>query len=104
MAIIAGYRAAATVVHGGEVHAILQVHQIYGLIVTALALVLAFWRLKNNSPKHLMANVFHQIISVLLCIFLTLGADLGGLMVYKYGVGVASVTPTADSQEHMKGV
>lgn len=104
IAIIAGFKAAETVIHDNIAHSVMEVHELYGLIVTALALVLALWRYHNKAPQRLMANVLHQILSVLLCVFLTLGADLGGLMVYKYGVGVASVKPSVDSHEHMQGV
>jgi uncharacterized membrane protein len=104
IAIIAGFKAAETVAHGSAVHSVMEVHELYGLMVTALALVLALWRYHNNTPPRLMANVLHQILSVSLCIFLTLGADLGGLMVYKYGIGVESAKPPVDSHEHMQGV
>ena len=104
IAIFAGFSAAENVIHGSSVHAVMEIHELYGLIVTALALVLALWRFNNQYPQRLMANVLHQILSVLLCVFLSLGADLGGLMVYKYGVGVESSKPAVDSHEHMQNV
>ena len=51
VAILAGFKAAETVVHGSEVHSVMEIHELYGLIVTALALVLALWRYRKKSPQ-----------------------------------------------------
>ena len=103
IAILAGFKASETVVHGSTVHSVMETHELYGLIVTGLALVLALWRYRIKLPQRIMANMLHLILSVLLCIFLTLGADLGALMVYKYGVGVESAKVAGDSHKHMQG-
>jgi hypothetical protein len=38
-----------------------------------------------------------------LCTALMLGADLGGLMVYKFGIGVEAVSPAANNVLHAHG-
>jgi len=40
----------------------------------------------------------------LLCAVLTLGADLGGLMVYKFGIGVEAASSAGDSLLHEHGL
>lgn len=102
--VIAGFQAASNVPHGLEVHAILEQHKWYGLFVAMLGLILSVWRFRSRLFFCKEANVFHLISSALLCAMLTLGADLGGLMVYKFGIGVEAVSPTSDSFSHAHGL
>ena len=86
--VTAGFIAAATVAHGEEVHAIMERHEHFGVSVLSLATVLSVWRLKSGGVIEGGANSFFLILAALLCVLMMLGADLGGLMVYKYGVAV----------------
>lgn len=86
--VTAGFIAAATVAHGEEVHAIMERHEHFGVSVLSLATVLSAWRLKSGGVIEGGANSFFLILAALLCVLMMLGADLGGLMVYKYGVAV----------------
>lgn len=101
MTVIAGYFAAMTVPHGIEVHYIIEKHKVYGIIIAGVAMILSIWRLLGKTLPRREANVLQFLLSGIVCVALILGADLGGLMVYKYGIGVeAAVTKTIDNIEH----
>lgn len=86
--VIAGFIAANTVAHGDDVHAIMERHEHFGVSVLSLAVLLSAWRLKSGGVIQGGANSFFLILAGLLSVLMMLGADLGGLMVYKYGVAV----------------
>lgn len=89
--VIAGFIAADTVAHGQNVHDIMENHEHIGIAILSLAAALSAWRLKGGSLIQGGANSFFLIMSAILCLLMALGADLGGLMVYRYGVAVKSV-------------
>lgn len=102
--VTAGFIAAATVPHGHNVHEIMTYHEYFGVTVLSLALLLSAWRTKSGVSMGAGANVFFLMLSALLCVFMALGADLGGLMVYKYGVAVQAVQiPDAEAHVHANG-
>jgi len=89
--VAAGYYAAATVEHSETVHAIMENHEGFGVTVLIIAAFLSVWRLyvrRKFSPKWQFA---HLALAFILSVVIALGADLGGLMVYKYGVGGQAV-------------
>jgi len=86
--VIAGFIAANTVVHGDDVHDIMERHEHLGVSVLSLAVLLSAWRLKSGGIIQAGANSFFLILAGVLSVLMMLGADLGGLMVYKYGVAV----------------
>lgn len=88
MTVLAGLQAAATVMHGDDVHEIMQTHKHFGLSVLTLATILSAWRFIFKGALQGVLNGLHLACAAVLCLLLTFGADLGGLMVYKYGVGV----------------
>jgi uncharacterized membrane protein len=103
LTVWAGFMAAESIPHGGNVHAIMERHEHIGIWVLSLAIGLSLWRMKANTALQGAANGFFLLASALLCLLLGLGADLGGLMVYKYGVAVAAAPLAADSEEHQHG-
>ncbi len=98
--VLAGFNAASTVAHGQNVHDIMENHEHFGVSVLTLATVLSAWRLKSHGLIQGGANVLFLILSALLFLIMSLGADLGGLMVYHYGVAVDAVTAPADGHVH----
>ncbi|MBL6986947.1 MAG: DUF2231 domain-containing protein [Methylobacter sp.] len=90
--VTAGFIAAGSVAHGDDVHAIMERHEHLGVSVLSLAILLSAWRMKSGSVIQGGANSFFLILAALLCVLMMLGADLGGLMVYKYGVAVKAVS------------
>jgi hypothetical protein len=76
-------------------------HEHFGISVLSLAVVLSIWRLKSGGLIRGGANNFFLILSALLCVLMMLGADLGGLMVYHYGVAVKAAPVPQDSYSHI---
>ena len=98
--VIAGFIAASSIAHGQNVHDIMERHEHFGISVLSLALVLSIWRIKSGGLIRGGANSFFLILSALLCVLMMLGADLGGLMVYHYGVAVKAVQAPEGGHDH----
>jgi len=103
LAVIAGFIAERSVAHGDNVHAIMEKHEFFGLITLGLASFLSGWQfLKHKTHSQNNTHPLFLVLSALLCLSLSLGADLGGLMVYQYGIAVkaVSVSATQHYQQH----
>jgi uncharacterized membrane protein len=87
-----GLHAADTVAHGDDVHMIMEHHEHLGISVLSLALVLSAWRMFARDGISGSWNTLHLSMAGILAVILAFTADLGGLMVYGYGVAVAPVT------------
>ena len=101
--VIAGLIAAGSVAHGQNVHDIMERHEQIGISVLSTAILLSIWRVKSGVLPKGGANNFFLLLSALLCLLMMLGADLGGLMVYKYGVAVEAVQVTEEGPDHEHG-
>ena len=109
--VLAGFSAAESVAHNESVHDIMEHHEDVGISILSLSLGLSAWRIKTGVLQGWKNGVF-LTLSALLFGLIIQGADLGGLMVYKYGVAVHSTTSTtvvpetpaadsgADGEEH----
>lgn len=86
--VIAGLFAAETVEHGEDVHGIMERHEHIGKGILALSLILSAVRIKGWGISMSGGNWLFLLFSGLLVLLVALGADLGGLMVYQYGVSV----------------
>ena len=89
--VVLGLHAASTVAHGDDVHMIMEHHEHLGISVLSLAMVLSAWRLFSRDGIAGSLNTLHLSMAGILAILLAFTADLGGLMVYGYGVAVAPV-------------
>ena len=98
--VIAGFIAADSVAHGQNVHDIMEDHEHIGITILSLAAVLSAWRLKGGSLIQGGANGLFLGLSALLCLLILLGADLGGFMVYQYGVAVKTAPVSDVSHDH----
>jgi len=103
VAAAAGLVAAAGVPHGGQVHEIMEWHERLMLTVSILAVVLAFWRFLAGTAVSTMAVGLHLFLATAMMALMMFGTDLGGLMVYRYGVGVASLQAQEDVHHHVHG-
>lgn len=95
----AGLIAEDSVPHGASVHEIMEWHERLGLTVAGLSVVLAVWRAVAGAAFTGMAQAFHLLLAGIVGVCLFFGADLGGLMVYQYGVGVRNLQQ-ADGHHH----
>ena len=98
--VIAGFIAAESVVHGENVHDIMERHEQIGVSILSTAVLLSIWRIKSGVLPRSGANNFFLLLSALLCLLMMLGADLGGLMVYNYGVAVKAVQVPEGGHDH----
>lgn len=100
----AGLFAGASVPHGAAVHEVMEWHERIMLSVTGLAVFLAIWRAAvGGAFNSTMANGLSLFIGVVMVALMAIGADLGGLMVYRHGVGVASLQRQEDAIQHLHG-
>ncbi|MCI0733069.1 MAG: DUF2231 domain-containing protein [Methylococcaceae bacterium] len=103
-----GLLGAEGVFHEGEVHEQMSRHRDYGLNVVALSLFLCAWRLTEGRDLLGLSRIIQNALGVLILVNLMLGADLGGGMVYKYGVAVQAVPreemSEMGSHEHGGGI
>lgn len=91
LTVAMGLIAAESVAHGGDVHEIMERHQQLGISVFLLSSLLAGWRWLAKGRISGAANSLYLLCAVILTGLLSLTADLGGLMVYQYGVAVKPV-------------
>jgi uncharacterized membrane protein len=99
--VIAGLIAAESVAHGQNVHDIMERHEQIGISILSTAILLSIWRIKSGILPNGGANNFFLFLTALLCLLMMLGADLGGLMVYKYGVAVEAAPIPEESYSHV---
>ncbi len=83
-----GISAAESVAHNDHVHKIMERHEYLGISVCVLSFILSLWRLALGGVVKGFANIPFLFFSIILVALLTLTADLGGFMVYQYGVAV----------------
>lgn len=97
VAVATGLYAAATVPHDDSVHDIMEHHEQFGFGVLALGGALCIWRWFGQRFLQGGINVLYLGTATIMVICMTFGADLGGLMVYHYGVNVRMVAATPES-------
>lgn len=98
--VIAGVLAANSVDHGENVHDIMERHKQMGMAVLSLSIALSAWRLKSAGIIKSGVKWIYLFLTFALFILVFLTADLGGLMVYKFGVAVKAVPVIDTSHVH----
>jgi uncharacterized membrane protein len=93
--VMAGLFAADSVEHDEAVHNIMESHEHFGITVLSIGFGLSIWRMKGWLMHSKVGNAVFLTISAILCLVLMFGADLGGLMVYRYGVAVSRSETTS---------
>lgn len=96
LTVWAGFIASDTVPHGQNVHDIMERHEQLGISILALSAALSAWRLRRPVNGW---GIYNALTVILLGVII-FGADLGGLMVYKYGVAVEAVTVSSEDSHH----
>lgn len=99
-AAAAGLYAASIVPHGQDVHEIMEWHERLGITVTSLALILSLWRWLAKSVIDGIAEALHLFLAAIMVVCMVFGADLGGLMVYEYGVAVRTLQNAEANAQH----
>lgn len=100
LTVYLGYQAAEAVAHDDVVHSIMERHETLGVTVLCMAVILSAIRWFFGSSPNLGLRIGSLLFAGLLNVLLFLGADLGGLMVYHYGVAVNAVLPSLSNFQH----
>lgn len=87
-AVATGLIAAETVEHDETVHRIMETHETYGITVLTLAVLLSVWRVAVRGVLGGLPRALHLALGLLMVGVMTLGADLGGMMVYGHASAV----------------
>lgn len=103
VASVAGFIAADNLGHDSPGHGMVHDHRNLMLGATALGLVAS--AIAFRFRKDVTGGVRKGIIALMVvtCAVLTLGADRGANLVYRYGVGVLNETPPATDDGHSHG-
>lgn len=93
--VITGFIAAGQLGHDTPGHELVHIHRNWMIVTSAAAIVVSgvAWLLRQRTSLYASFSVTTALF--FLCIGLTLGADRGAFLVYRYGHGV-STTPRAD--------
>ncbi|MFB3880540.1 MAG: DUF2231 domain-containing protein [Armatimonadota bacterium] len=85
-----GLHAAATVPHPDAAHELLEDHESLAIASFVVAAVLSVWRLVLWQKLRKIQAAF-PVALLALAVMVNLTADLGGRLVYRYGIGTTAV-------------
>ncbi len=86
-AVITGLIAASTIPHNQEIHEAMTIHRNFMIVVALLSLSLGGYLYLKKEVFAMHKNLIFLGCLALMLGLLTVGADFGGKMVFKYGAG-----------------
>ena len=98
-AIISGLLAANNVPHNDLSHETMELHETLGYVIGGILLILFLWRLRLKGELPQKGRAVYVLLLLGVAVTVVISADLGGKMVYEYGVAVKAV-PQTESGEH----
>lgn len=99
LAVAFGFWASAQMGHGSPGHDLVHVHRNFMLVATAISAlitVVSWWKRDADGRWRFILSA----MSVVLVVVMTIGADRGAELVFRYGVGVANDPPPHAMHEH----
>lgn len=102
-AVGTGFWAAADMGHNHPGHDLVHIHRNFMVATTISALILSVFIFYNRHHYYADSAHFMIIGLVIVVALLLLGADRGGLLVFKHGIGVKNVPPPISEHEHDNG-
>lgn len=109
LTVLTGLFAAKSIPHSEEVHLIMESHKHLALLILFLTAILVVWRFSHERPPVGVDGWSFLGLAGLTSLLIMFAADMGGLMVYQYGVAVTPVMETdalqhaAEQHEHEPG-
>lgn len=85
--VITGFIAASTLPHNEDIHQAMLIHLKIMVLVVLISLSLSGYLLYLKDLLAIKKNVAFLVGLILMAALLTIGADYGGKMVFKYGAG-----------------
>ena len=86
-AVLTGRQAMGAAKHSFEIGEIMELHEHLGYVILALASLVTIWRLVKKDSLSIRARWLAWSVLAVACGTLTFSANLGGRMVYEFGVG-----------------
>jgi uncharacterized membrane protein len=88
LALITGLRAEESIEHGGSVHLVMERHETLAIVVTALLVILAAWRIWRRGRFGPQERPVYLSVAAVGALAVVWTAHIGGTMVYRYGGGI----------------
>ncbi len=86
-AVLSGLRAEEIAKHSFEIHEVIELHERMGIITLILGLMWLGWRIMKRDRLGPAARLASLALGAAMVSTLTVGAYLGGRLVYEFGVG-----------------
>ena len=99
LAIVSGLLAANNVPHNDLAHETMEQHENLGYVIGAILAVLVFWRFRLKGAFPEKGKWVYLLLFLVGVGTVVISSDLGGKMVYEYGVAVKAV-PQVESEGH----
>lgn len=100
VAVITGYREADRLGHDSPGHEFVHVHRNYMLATTLVAVVLCVAAFAFHRKAVKRGPLALAVGMIVLGVLLTLGADRGAALVFRYGMGVSAEAVGQEAPEH----
>jgi uncharacterized membrane protein len=101
LSAITGLIAEGNVPHGGNVHEIMEIHKILGIVVMSIILLLIIWRIKLKGKLPEKIRVLYLVAGIVGWSAMFAGAFYGGEMVFTHGVAVKAVPLSDENHNHL---
>lgn len=101
--VVTGLMAAESLGHDSPGHDLVHTHKKFMLTTTALGLVTSLVAHLMRARTGLAARALPPALLLATVIVMTLGADRGGLLVYRYSIGTRGDTPPGGQHDHDHG-
>lgn len=87
VAVLTGLQAARIAKHSLEIHQVIELHRKLGIATLVIGGLVVGWRLFKRDRVTSRARVLTLCVMLAMAATLSLGAHLGGRLVYEFGVG-----------------
>lgn len=87
VAVWTGLRAAEAAKHSFEIHQVMELHRKLGIATLVIGGLVVSWRLFKQDRLTTRGRVLTLLVMLVMAGTLSLGAHLGGRLVYEFGVG-----------------
>ncbi len=98
--VVTGFIAAITLPHNNDIHQAMTIHLRFMILVVLLSVSLSAYVMFQRNLSDIKKNNLFLFGLILMAALLTIGADYGGKMVFKYGAGTELFIKMNPEPEH----